>query len=348
MANQNTDINIGTVTSIKTPYLIYLGDERDKQLAKTAFGLRDWARDKCVGQFRSCKSAVDLGLEEMSFEDAVRKGAKSLIIGLATDGGDIPLKWQHDLKSALEAGLDIAAGMHTSLKSIPALVEAAKNANRQLIDIRETSKTFPIATGKKRTGKRLLTVGTDCALGKKYTALAIAQALQERNHLASFRATGQTGIMIAGQGIPIDSVVCDFLAGAAETLSPDNDDNHWDIIEGQGSLFHPSYASVSLGLLHGSQPDAIIMCHDPSRSHIEGLPQFLIPSIPRAISHTLECARLTNPSVTCIGVSVNTSTFSPQERSDIIAKIEDETDLPCSDPIAIGVDAFVDALLNIK
>ncbi len=131
---------------------------------------------------------------------------------------------------------------------------------------------MPAGTGRKRSGQRVLTVGTDCALGKKYTALALTQALQAQGAKATFRATGQTGIMIAGAGVAIDAVIADFIAGAAETLSPDNAPDHWDVIEGQGALFHPAYAGVTLGLLHGSQPDALVLCHDPSRTTIEDYP----------------------------------------------------------------------------
>ena len=143
--------------------------------------------------------------------------------------------------------------------------------------MRHSDAAFPAASGRKRSGKRVLTVGTDCAQGKKYTALALAKNLQSRGVDASFRATGQTGIMISGEGIAVDAVIADFVAGAAEQLSPDNAPDHWDVIEGQGSLFHPAYAGVTLGLLHGSQPDAIVLCHDPSRRTIDEYPNFPIP-----------------------------------------------------------------------
>ncbi len=155
--------------------------------------------------------------------------------------------------------------MHARLHDIPVLREAAERAGKRLIDVREPPPGIPIGTGLKRSGKRLLTVGTDCALGKKYTALAIAKAFQARGVDADFRATGQTGIMIAGAGIPMDAVVADFAAGAAEILSPDAQPDHWDVIEGQGSILHPVFSGVSLALLHGSQPDVFIVCHDPRR-----------------------------------------------------------------------------------
>src|SRR5581483_11254679 len=139
--------------------------------------------------------------------------------------------------------------MHNRLSQQPELEQTARRLGRRLIDVRQPPPDIQIATGEKRSGKRLLTVGTDCALGKKYTALALAREFKKRGISADFRATGQTGILIAGGGIPIDSVVADFIAGAAEMLSPDAAADHWDVVEGQGSVFHPGYAGVSLGLL---------------------------------------------------------------------------------------------------
>ena len=205
------------------------------------------------------------------------------------------------------AGLDIVSGMHSRLATTPALAAAAERYNRRLIDVRTPPRDIPIASGRKRSGKRLLAVGTDCALGKKYTALAIARAFELRGVDTDFRATGQTGIMIAGRGMPMDAVVADFEAGAAEMLSPDGPPDHWDVIEGQGSIFHPAYAGVSLGLLHGSQPDVIVVCHQPGRTHMLGHPQFELPSIEETIDLNLKLGRRTNPTIRCAGVSLNLS-----------------------------------------
>jgi uncharacterized NAD-dependent epimerase/dehydratase family protein len=189
-------------------------------------------------------------------------------------------------------------------------------------------------------------VGTDCALGKKYTALALTQALQARGVPATFRATGQTGIMIAGGGVPMDALVADFLAGAAEALSPDNDPAHWDVIEGQGSLFHPAYAAVTLGLLHGSQPDAIVLCHAPERLTIEEYPDFPIPPLPQVIDDYLRAGRLTNRRIRCVGVSINSSTLSEAEWLRYRTQLEQELQLPVCDPLRGGVDGIADALVS--
>jgi len=326
------------------PYLIYLGDVKESSQAKTALGLRDWARDRCLAQYRRLPETLSIGLPDMTFEAAVAAGCRSLVIGLAPIGGQIPKAWQGDIVAALKAGLDIVSGMHTRLKDIAEIANLAKMKCRRLIDVRQPQRAYPVGTGRKRTGRRLLTVGTDCALGKKYTALSITRELQQRGLKATFRATGQTGIMLAGTGIPIDSIVSDFIAGASEVLSPDNEIDHWDVIEGQGSLFHPAYAAVSLGLLHGSQPDAIVMCHDPSRRHIQGYPDFPLPDLKDAIALTLSMGRLTNPTIRCIGVSLNTSHIDAEKRSQLISETADYLGLPCVDPIAMGVTPIVDSM----
>jgi uncharacterized NAD-dependent epimerase/dehydratase family protein len=204
-----------------------------------------------------------------------------------------------------------------------------------------------VGTGKKRSGKRVLMVGTDCAIGKKYTALALDQAMREAGMDSTFRATGQTGIMLAGEGIPIDAVVADFISGAAELISPDNHEDHWDVIEGQGSLFHPGYSGVSLGLLHGSQPDAFVLCHDATRTVVSGWEHYDLPSIRDAIDQHVLMGSRTNPDIRCIGISVNTSKLPADKRLDYLAKLSEETGLPCIDPIIDGCGAIVNHIKQL-
>jgi uncharacterized NAD-dependent epimerase/dehydratase family protein len=263
-------------------------------------------------------------------------GARSLVIGVANTGGRILETWIPSLVAALEAGLDIVSGMHTKLADTPALRIAAERHDRRLIDVRTPPKSIPIATGRKRTGKRLLAVGTDCALGKKYTALAIARAFRARGVDADFRATGQTGIMIAGRGMPMDAVVSDFEAGAAEILSPDAAPDHWDVIEGQGSVFHPAYAAVSLGLLHGSQPDVIVVCHQPGRSEVLGHPGYTLPSLEDTIELNLLLGSRTNPAIRCGGVSLNTSAMTEAQAQRWMAGESNRLGVPVADPIRGG------------
>lgn len=319
--------------TIALPYLIFLGDAQSPLAAKTAFGVRDWRPDACAGQWALPGGSVDLGLPAMGPAAAVAAGARTLLVGIAPVGGRIELQWIPALVEAIEAGLDIASGMHTRLGSVEAIRQAADRHGRTLHDIRHADRSFPVGTGVRRSGKRLLAVGTDCALGKKYTALALARAFTAAGHDATFRATGQTGIMISGSGVAIDAVVADFIAGAAETLSPANAPGHWDIIEGQGSLLHPGYAGVSLGLLHGSQPDALILCHDPFRTEIDDFPGFLIPPLDEVIALNLVHARRTNPAAACPAIALNTSSVEAAAGSRLLAEHQDRYGLPCFDPL---------------
>ena len=327
--------------TIRKPYLLFLGDVGSDIFAKTAHGLKDWCPEDCVAQWRLPEATVDLGLPELEPEAAFAAGARSLVIAVAPIGGALPLHWIPAILGAIDAGLDIVSGMHGKLATVPAIAEAAERKGVSLHDVRSPPADIPIATGRRRAGRRLLTVGTDCALGKKYTALAIAREMKRQGIPSTFRATGQTGILIAGAGIPIDSVVSDFVAGAAELLSPDAPADHWDVIEGQGSLFHPAYAAVTLGLIHGSQPDAMVLCHEPGRDRINGYPDFPVPSLAAAIRHFEDCARLTNPGAHVIGISLNTSRLSPEQRSEAIKAAMDETGLPAFDPVASPIVDFV-------
>lgn len=324
------------ILELPTPYLLFLGDTVEAGYAKTAFGLRDWARDKCIGEFACQGATVSTGLPRLNPAQAKAKGARALVIGVANPGGIIAESWIAALIEALEAGLDIVSGMHGRLSDVAVLKETADRLQRRLIDVRRGPSDIAVGTGAKRSGKRILTVGTDCALGKKYTALAVARALQARGVSADFRATGQTGIMIAGGGIPMDAIISDFAAGAAEALSPDAAPDHWDVVEGQGSLFHPAYAGVSLALLHGSQPDVIIVCHEVGRSVMLGHPGYAVPSIEEAIALNLTLGRRTNPDIRCGGVSLNTAGLSPQEAEAVIESESKRLGLPVADPIRGG------------
>jgi D-glutamate N-acetyltransferase len=327
--------------NIKKPYLLLIGDMENPRNAKTALGLRDWAPADCLGQLRFHDKAVDLQLPEMSPRQAVAAGARTLVVGITPPGGQLPDSWHATLLEALAAGLDLAAGLHQRLADIPQIAQCAARYERQIHDVRHSSTKFNVGTGVRRPGRRLLTVGTDCALGKKYTALAIAKALQAKGRKADFRATGQTGVLISGSGVAVDAVVADFVSGAAEALSPANAADHWDIVEGQGSLFHPAYAGVSLGLLHGSQPDALVLCHDPGRKTLNGFPH--IPVVPpeQALAPYLSAARLTNPRVRFVGVSLNTAELTAAEANHVLAQTAQLLGLPCVDPIRTGVAPIV-------
>jgi uncharacterized NAD-dependent epimerase/dehydratase family protein len=250
-----------------------------------------------------------------------------------------------DALAAIAAGMNLACGLHQRLKDEPRLVEAAKAAGVQLFDIRDPRPDLPVGNGKKRAGKRLLTVGTDCSVGKMYTTLCLRDALRARGITADFRATGQTGILIAGDGVPLDAVVADFIAGAIEDLSPARTDDGWDLIEGQGSLFHPAFAGVSTGLLHGAQPQALVMCHDPTRPHMRGLPHYPVVDLAECIDANLRVARLTSPAVRFVGMALNTAKLGEAEARDLLAATSEAHGLPCTDPFRFGADPIIDHLL---
>jgi uncharacterized NAD-dependent epimerase/dehydratase family protein len=329
---------------IEKPYLLFLGDAPDPLAAKTADGVARWRPENCVGQLRLPGCQADLGLPDLSVAEAAGRGAKTLIIGVANRGGRLSEAWLPDLLAALHAGLDLANGLHQRLSALPELVQAAQALGRRLIDVRQPETEFEVGNGRKRPGRRLLTVGTDCSTGKMYTALALERDMRARGWDAEFRATGQTGILIAGGGVCIDAVVADFISGAVEALAPAHAPDHWDVIEGQGSLFHPSFAGVSLGLLHGAQPDILIMCHEPTRPHMRGVPGYALPSLEACIAANESAARLTNPAARCVGLSINTAQLPPDEAERLLAETQARLGLPCVDPLRTGVGALVDQL----
>jgi uncharacterized NAD-dependent epimerase/dehydratase family protein len=334
-----------TAPDFDRPYLLFLGDARDQLGAKTAQGVADWRPDWCVGQLRLAGCNADLGLDDLTIEQAAAKGARTLIIGVANAGGFLSPSWTDNIVGALNNGLDVASGLHIKLAGVDDIREAAASAGRRLFDVRHPSGTFDTGTGLKRPGKRLLTVGTDCSLGKMYTSLAIEKSLREAGVETDFRATGQTGIFIAGGGVSVDCVISDFISGATEALCPAADPDHWDIVEGQGSLFHPAYAGVSLGLLHGAQADFLVLCHEPTRTNMRNLPHLALPSLEDCLAANLQAARLTNPDVRFCGVAVNTSALDEAAGKACLAEIEARLELPAVDPLKDGVGRIVERLL---
>lgn len=332
---------------IQSPYLLFLGDAPDSLAAKVAQGIKDWRPEACLGQYRMEGCKANLGLEDLTLAEAAERGAKTLVIGVANRGGYISESWKEVLKEAMDHGMDIASGLHNLLRDDEELKRRALRTGMSLFDVRIPTVSFPIANGKKRTGKRCLAVGTDCSVGKMYTGLAMEKVMRERGMNADFRATGQTGILITGNGVPLDAVVADFMAGSVEWLTPDNDADHWDIIEGQGSLFHASYSGVTMALIHGGQPDALILSHEPTRDHMRGLPGYKLPSLPALRDLSLTLARVVNPDVKVVGISVNTQHMTEEEALSYMAGIEAEMGLPTVDPFRQGAGRLVDALAAI-
>jgi uncharacterized NAD-dependent epimerase/dehydratase family protein len=287
---------------------------------------------------------ADVRLPDMDLSAAKDAGARTLVIGVANRGGVISAAWKKVLVQALEEGFDLASGLHNLLRDEEDLAAVARACGRQLHDVRVPSVKYPIANGVKRSGKRCLAVGTDCSVGKMYTSLAVDAEMKARGLKSSFRATGQTGILITGEGVPLDAVIADFMAGSVEWLTPDNDADHWDHIEGQGSLFHVSYSGVTMALIHGGQPDALILSHEPTRAHMRGLPGYELPSLEALRDMALPLARIANPACEVVGISINTAAMGEDEALSYLEATEKRMGLPTVDPFRQGAARLADAL----
>lgn len=331
---------------IEPPYLIFLGDVPDALAAKTGLGIVDWRPEWCIGQLRLEGCKADAGIPDLSIAEAKEKGVQTMVVGAVNAGGVLPDHWVASIVEALEAGLNVATGLHTRLASIPEIAEAAARGGAGLHDVRFSDVRFATGKGTKRPGKRVLTVGTDCSVGKKYTALALEKEMRNRGWNADFRATGQTGVFISGRGAAIDAVAADFISGAVEWIAPAAEPDHWDLVEGQGSLFHPSFAGVSLGLLHGAQPDYFIVCHEPTRTTMRGVGHPL-PSIQDVIDLTITCGRLTNPDIACAGIAVNTQKLSEEDARTLLEELSATYGVPATDPIRFGVASLVDRIAEL-
>jgi uncharacterized NAD-dependent epimerase/dehydratase family protein len=330
--------------AIAYPYLLFLGDAPDLLAAKTANGVAQWRREQCLGQLRLPGCRADLGLPDLTLEAAAEAGARTLVIGVANRGGRILPSWTETILRAIDLGMDIASGLHMKVADVPEVAAAARARGRAIHDVRHPTRAFEVGSGAPRRGRRLLTVGTDCSIGKMFTALALEKEMRARGMKADFRATGQTGILIAGDGVSVDAVVADFISGATEWLTPANDDDHWDLVEGQGSLFHPSFAGVSLGLLHGAQSEALVMCHEPGRRHMRGLPHQPLPDLGDCITLNERCARLVSPEARVVALSCNTSALTAGEAERVMGELAERHRMPCVDPVRTGVAAIVDLL----
>lgn len=329
---------------IRGPFLLYLGHSSDPVGIKTSRGLAAFRRQDCVGEFRHDDCPLTLDLPRLTMAQGKAAGANTLVLGIANAGGVLGPDLIEDARTALEAGMDVASGLHARLRDVPELARLADEKGLRLIDVRDPPADLKVGNGYIRAGHRLLTVGTDCSVGKMYASLALVEGMRARGLAADFRATGQTGILIAGGGVPLDAVVADFISGAIEQLAPAREDDGWDVIEGQGSLFHPSFAGVSTGLLHGAQPEVLVMCHDPARREMRGIPGRALPSLEKCLAANIEVARLTSPNVRAIGVCLNTSSLPADEAFALCARTGDALGLPCTDPYRFGVDPILDEL----
>jgi uncharacterized NAD-dependent epimerase/dehydratase family protein len=328
--------------------MVFLGDATDYKQAKVAMGLLEWRPEHIVGYSASIKDPVSYpGVERITVKESVRRGAKTFLIGIAPFSTTLPDSYHAAVEEAIKAGLNIANPLHSPLPA--SLVVLAKKHKVQIYNFRHRDQQYPKATGEKREGLRLLTVGTDCACGKKFTALSITNALQGRDVDVSFRSTGQTGFLISDSGINNDTIQADFLSGAAEWLTPANSPSHWDIVEGQGALSHPSFGAGSLSLIYGTQPDLIVMCHEPGRVTHRGI-NMVLPDIIEEINLVLAVARRTSPTASLGAISLFTRDSSLSDIAETVNRIRKYFPfVPIFDPTRKGPewDSFISYLAKV-
>jgi uncharacterized NAD-dependent epimerase/dehydratase family protein len=277
----------------------------------------------------------------MSFEPT------GLLIGIAPAGGLIPGEWRSIILEFLAAGCEVVSGLHEFLGDDAAFSEAARLSRTRVVDLRRPPRAS-VGCGRalQHRGLRVLTVGTDECIGKMTAALEIAQGAAARGWDARFIATGQTGIAVSGYGVAIDAVVSDFLAGAVEQLILENQERQLLVIEGQGAITSPSFSGVTLGLLHGCLPQALVLCHDLTRTHSRGT-SFPLPSVRLAIDLYEALARAIAPCRT-VAICLNTSALHEDEAQSAIRQLGNEVNLPVSDPLRFGTDAILDELSRMQ
>ncbi|MBA2537029.1 MAG: DUF1611 domain-containing protein [Actinobacteria bacterium] len=283
-----------------------------------------------------------------SVADALPGEPTTALVGVAVAGGRLPPEWRGILRSAIEVGLDVEAGMHEFLADDPEFADLAAKQGVELRDVRRPPADLSVPTGANLThgAQVVLTVGSDCAIGKKTVALELDREARRRGLRSVFVPTGQTGIMIAGWGIAVDAVVADFLAGAAERLvveGAERGDLLW--VEGQGSLLHPQFSGVTLGLYHGSAPHVLVLCHAAGSTEIEGCPGHSIPPLPELVELHERSALPARPAKVA-AVALNTSRLGDDESLQAIEAAERETGLPTDDPVRFSPVRLVDAVLD--
>jgi uncharacterized NAD-dependent epimerase/dehydratase family protein len=323
----------------------------DPHYAKTARGVMRYRRESVVAILDSKRAGEsDDGIPIVAtVEDAVPLRPNTALVGVATQGGVFPGDWQELLKTCVTNGLDLENGLHVRLHDIPGLRELATQHGVELVDLREPPADLSTATGENLDvdATIVLTVGSDCAIGKMTATCELDLEARRRGLRSVFVPTGQTGIAIAGWGISVDAVVSDFLAGAAERLvveGAERGDLLW--VEGQGAILHPIYSGVTVGLMHGSAPHLYVLCHEVGRTVVEGDPtESPLVSLSELVDlHERLSLKRRPAKVACI--ALNTSKLSEGEAREAIAAAEEETGLPADDPVRFGAGKLLDAVLN--
>ena len=280
-----------------------------------------------------------------SVEDALPYGPRSLLIGIAPPGGGLPDDWRRFIRTAIERGLDILSGLHVMIGDDPEFGPLARARGVAIADVRRPPDGIPLGANlaRKLPVKRILTVGSDCNCGKMVAAIEVSADLERRGRRARFIATGQTGILLSGYGIAIDRVISDFVPGAVEKMLLENQHHEVVFIEGQGSLYHPSYSGVTLGLMHGSAPHALILCHQARRRTIRHHDEVPIPPLPEIIDlHERVMAPIFPSEV--VGIALNCVDLPDEKAREAVERAATETGLPATDVIRFGAAPLADAV----
>ena len=320
--------------------------------AKTATGLLRYRGEEvaavfdsaCVGETAQGVFGVGGAIPFVDSLDGLE--ADTLVMGIATAGGELPGAWRDIIADALRRGMTILNGLHTFISDDPEFASLAAEHGGELIDVRRPPAGLVVSSNEACNTPcfRVHTVGHDCGVGKMLTALELTAAVRERGHTAEFLATGQTGIMIVGSGLSIDAVVSDFVAGAAEQLVLENRDKEFLFIEGQGSLVHPLYSGVTLSLLHGCAPQAMVMGYDPTRTTIRHSAKPM-PPIAEVIGLYEAMANVMAPS-RVVAVAANTSSLQESAARELLASLGESLGLPATDVVRFGCEPIVDAVLE--
>jgi uncharacterized NAD-dependent epimerase/dehydratase family protein len=332
----------------------------EERAAKTAHGVIRYSREDiaCIVDRDHAGKDISEVMPELnrsapivaSVTEGLAYKPTSLLLGVATPGGWLPPEWVAWITEAIEDGLEIVNGLHTMLNDNPGFVELAAKHNVRLWDVRQPPSDIPLFSGKSLEipQKVVATVGSDCAVGKKTTAIEIAEAGRRQGVVTEFIATGQTGVLIAGKGIAVDRVIADFLPGAAEKLVLDAEpESEVLIVEGQGSLWHPAYAAVTLGLLHGSAPHILVLCHQHGRTAIEEPPFTKLPPLTEMIETYEYMASTLRPGAKVACISLNCKHLDPGEATRAIAEVESATGLPTGDVWSGDGEKLWSAIANL-
>ncbi|HEV3479454.1 MAG TPA: DUF1611 domain-containing protein [Gaiellaceae bacterium] len=327
------------------------GRSADEHYGKTMRGLVHYGPHPVVAILDSTRAGETYeGIPIVaSVEEALRRRPTTAAVGVATQGGRFPPAWRELLKDSIRAGLDLESGLHEFISEDPALAALAAEHGVELRDLRKPPPDLDVPTGEnlRVPAKIVLTVGSDCAIGKKTVAVELDRAARRRGFESVFVPTGQTGIWIAGWGIAIDAVVSDFLAGAAERLVVEGARRGGELlwVEGQGSLVHPAYSGVTMGLMHGAAPHAFVLVHKARATHTEGYPEHPLPPLPELIE-LHERASLPLRRATVVAIALHTGALSEDDARAEIEGVAAETGLPTADPVRFGADELLDEILE--